>query len=132
MITVHILYEGLPLCGFSTAVLGEWPKGHKWVTIDDEDDLEDLAYWLRVKAVDVKRCSQCEARRDKLGPWQIIDTDNFGGDYPNETFIATGIAYKPFAECMCEALNAKYSGNTSLRMYLVVGANYKLQPGFEP
>jgi hypothetical protein len=29
--TVHLLRHGLPLCGFSTKVPGEWPPNHVWV-----------------------------------------------------------------------------------------------------
>ncbi len=64
---------------------------------------------------------------------RIIDTDNFGGDYPNETFIATGIKDKEMAEVMCEALNAKYCNHPSAsRFYRVVEDDYNLVPGFEP
>lgn len=62
---------------------------------------------------------------------KIVDTDNFGGDYPDEKVIAEGITYKPFAELMAEALNA-YAGEHSSRYYKVVQDDYILQPGFEP
>lgn len=29
--TVHILFNGLPLCGFSNELPGRWPEGHWWV-----------------------------------------------------------------------------------------------------
>jgi len=32
---VHILDAGVPLCGFSDKVPGEWPAGHKWVRRDE-------------------------------------------------------------------------------------------------
>ena len=28
---VHILWHGLPMCGFSNALPCDWPKGHTWV-----------------------------------------------------------------------------------------------------
>lgn len=37
---VHILLHGYPLCD-GTSKLGiphDWPKGHKWVTVDESDD----------------------------------------------------------------------------------------------
>lgn len=34
--TVHILRHGLPLCGFTTRVPGDWPAGNTWVPVDDE------------------------------------------------------------------------------------------------
>lgn len=61
----------------------------------------------------------------------IIDTDNFGGDYPNEKVIASGIKRREHAKTMCEALN-KWSGRDSSRFYMVVEDDYKLRPGFEP
>ncbi len=63
---------------------------------------------------------------------KIVDTDNFGRDYPNETIIAEGITWKPFAETMCQALNNKYGGDYAPRYYKVVEDDYKLEPGFEP
>lgn len=29
---IHILFEGLSLCRFTTEVPGKWPEGHKWVS----------------------------------------------------------------------------------------------------
>ena len=64
--------------------------------------------------------------------YRIIDTDNFGGDYPDEKVVAAGITYKPFADTMAEALCKKYSENGGRRFYLVVEDDYELKPGFEP
>jgi len=33
--TVHVLRQGLPLCGFSTEVPANWPPGHTWTHEDD-------------------------------------------------------------------------------------------------
>jgi hypothetical protein len=63
--------------------------------------------------------------------YRIIDTDNFGGDYPNEKVIASGITYKRHADIMVEALNA-HGGPNDPRFYRVVEDDYELQPGFEP
>jgi hypothetical protein len=66
---------------------------------------------------------------------KIVDTDNFGGDYPNEQLIADNITNKEMGEVMAEALNAKYCAPTNpfaYRYYKLVEDAYKLQPGFEP
>ena len=64
---------------------------------------------------------------------KIVDTDNHGGDYPNEKVIADNITREDFAKVMCKALNDKYCNNNyAPRHYKVVADDYKLQPGFEP
>jgi hypothetical protein len=60
---------------------------------------------------------------------KIISTDNFGGDYPNEKFVAEGISNPNFARVMALALNDSFSGD---RYYKVVTDEYVLLPGFEP
>jgi hypothetical protein len=60
--TVHILYEGLPLCGFSTTVPRDWPEGHRWVTIEDRTPLSEHG---NVDA-DAQRCKVCERQRELL------------------------------------------------------------------
>jgi oligoribonuclease len=37
---VHVLYEGLALCGFWSGVPGEWPPGHRWVSYQEEGVLD--------------------------------------------------------------------------------------------
>lgn len=63
---------------------------------------------------------------------KIINTDNFGGDYPDEQVVADVHYSKEFADVMCAAINAKFSGDTASRYYKVVEDDYVLQPGFEP
>lgn len=63
---------------------------------------------------------------------RIVETDNFGGDYPNEEFIAINIPTIEMANVMAAALNTKYSGDDAREYYKVVEADYELQPGFEP
>lgn len=63
---------------------------------------------------------------------KIVDTDNFGGDYPNEQVIADNIQSQKYADIMCEALNAKVGGEHALRYYKVVADDYVLVPGFQP
>ena len=65
------------------------------------------------------------------GPWCIVDTDNFGGDYPDEQWIAVGIQHRDHAETMAEAMCAR-SGPSGPRSYRVVPSDYILQPGFMP
>ena len=61
---------------------------------------------------------------------RIVDTDNFGGDYPDEKFLLW-VMPKEDAERIAEILNNR-SGDNSARYYKVVENDYKLQPGFEP
>jgi len=61
---------------------------------------------------------------------RIVDTDNFGGDYPNEKFHHCSMS-KEDAQAICDILN-KYGGPYAARYYKVVPDDYKLQPGFEP
>ena len=35
--TVHVLYHGLPLCGFSNLTPVNWEKGNLWVGVADRD-----------------------------------------------------------------------------------------------
>lgn len=63
--------------------------------------------------------------------YRIVDTDNFGGDYPNEKFV--GEPFETYAEA--RAASSILNGNTddpSPRYYKVVEEPYELQPGFEP
>lgn len=58
---------------------------------------------------------------------KIIETDNYGGDYPDGEVIACGIRDLAFAQVMADALNDKFC---SSRFYRVVVDDYVLQPGF--
>jgi len=68
---------------------------------------------------------------DFVQTWAIVDTDNYGGDYPDERFVAFGIRSEKEADRMAEALNRNL-GEHSPRYYMVRAKPYKLQPGFEP
>lgn len=70
-----------------------------------------------------------EAIRDINCSWAVVDTDNFGGDYPNEKFMATGLT-KQEAEDRATFLNRGHNGYSS-RWYKIVPQPYTLQPGFE-
>lgn len=63
---------------------------------------------------------------------RIIETDNFGGDYPNESFLNLPPMPKEKADAICALINCALSGPDSLRYWKVVDNNYVLQPGFEP
>jgi hypothetical protein len=66
--------------------------------------------------------------------WRVIDTDNFGGDYPNESFVAVGIKTEAEAQRYADAAN-KQMGEHALRFLKVVKhieIGYSLAPGFEP
>ena len=61
----------------------------------------------------------------------VVDTDNFGGDYPNEKFVIRCWLSEPSAILIARVLNFE-SGENSPRCYKVVQRGYELQPGFEP
>lgn len=62
--------------------------------------------------------------------YRIINTDNFGGDYPNEKFVGTMFDSKEAAIKEADRLNGTYGGSN--RFYKIVLDGYILQPGFEP
>lgn len=61
---------------------------------------------------------------------RIVETDNFGGDYPNESFLLF-IMSEEQAQRIVEAINDA-ADPESRRYWKVVKNDYKLQPGFEP
>ncbi len=63
--------------------------------------------------------------------YRIVNTDNFGGDYPNETFVEQDFLTKFEAQEIADGLNA-YFGPNAPRYYKVVEMPYELAPGFEP
>lgn len=60
---------------------------------------------------------------------RIVDTDNFGGDYPNEKFLLWQMNERD-CQAVCDILNDRAGPNAS-RFYKVVPNDYILQPGFE-
>ncbi|ELZ3649990.1 hypothetical protein ULT26_004284 [Salmonella enterica] len=65
--------------------------------------------------------------------YKIVNTDNFGGDYPDEEFV-TGLPYfhtKERAQRVADAINSTVPGDHH-RYWKVVDEDYTLQPGFEP
>lgn len=61
---------------------------------------------------------------------RIVDTDNFGGDYPDEKFVLWDLP-EHVARKIADALN-EHGGMYASRHYMVVDGDYKLRPGFEP
>lgn len=64
---------------------------------------------------------------------KIVQTDNFGGDYPDECFV-TGLRHSlPLekAQAICKVINEQLSGESAPRWWTVVDDDYKLAPGFE-
>ena len=63
---------------------------------------------------------------------RIVNTDNFGGDYPNESFVKLPSLDKELADKLCKRINEAWGGEYAPRYWKVVEDDYKLQPGFEP
>lgn len=61
---------------------------------------------------------------------RVVDTDNFGKDYPDEKFVTESISLDQ-ATRIAKDENDK-RGVYSSRYWKVVFDEYKLQPGFEP
>lgn len=61
---------------------------------------------------------------------RIVDTDNYGGDYPNERFLLWYMSEK-HARKIVDVIN-EAAGPTSNRYWKVVDNDYELQSGFEP
>lgn len=69
-----------------------------------------------------------------MDEYRIINTDNFGGDYPNEKFVEN-LPYlnnKQDADIIVNAINSVVRNPNASRFWRVVKMPYTLQPGFEP
>jgi hypothetical protein len=73
-------------------------------------------------------CPHCSAKKTI---YRIVNTDNFGGDYPDEKFVGEEYTDKDAADKEAETLNGPYPEHNS-RYHKVVEMPYELQPGFEP
>lgn len=63
---------------------------------------------------------------------KIVETDNFGGDYPNEKFVQPLPALmRAHAQRIADAINSELPGRYP-RYWKVVDDDYQLQSGFEP
>lgn len=70
-----------------------------------------------------------------LTRYKIVETDNFGGDYPDEKFVNLPALPPAEAAELCSHINEIYNklhGPTRDRYYKIVPENYVLIPGFEP
>lgn len=63
--------------------------------------------------------------------YRVVNTDNFGADYPDERFVGPEYDTKGEAQSAATRLNI-LGGPCSSRFYKVVELPYKLQPGFTP
>lgn len=63
--------------------------------------------------------------------WQVVNTDNFGSDYPNEKFVGEPYESKQAAEDEAKRLNGPFP-DYATRYHKVVQLPYTLKPGFEP
>ena len=68
-----------------------------------------------------------------MDEYKIVNTDNFGSDYPNERFIDNlpYLSSEWHAQTIADAINNITSPNCS-RFWKVVKMPYTLQPGFKP
>lgn len=65
--------------------------------------------------------------------FKIVETDNFGGDYPNEKFVSLPTTTKEGAELIVKAINYVLNPDgMQSRHWKVVPEDYVLVPGFEP
>lgn len=62
---------------------------------------------------------------------KIVETDNYGGDYPNERFVNLPPMKEAHAKAVAAAINEGF-GEHSSRYWIVVSDDYKLAPAFEP
>jgi hypothetical protein len=68
-----------------------------------------------------------------MNGFRIVETDNYGGDYPDEKFILGWIPTRVRAQLLVDAINSEFCpSGLSRRFYKVVELPYELQPGFEP
>ena len=64
--------------------------------------------------------------------YRVVETDNFGGDYPNESFEGPLMTYEE-CERVAETFNmATHADHGGSRYYKTEHRSYKLAPGFEP
>lgn len=76
---------------------------------------------------DEGRAAECFALQRAF---RVIETDNYGRDYPNESFHGPVMTYCK-ASAVVDIFNASLGPNPD-RWYRIVDQDYTLQPGFEP
>ena len=62
--------------------------------------------------------------------YRVVETDNFGGDYPNESFAGPPLSRKD-ADRVADIFNSATPASHP-RVWKVEPETYTLQPGFEP
>ena len=63
--------------------------------------------------------------------WRIVETCNFGGDYPDESFVGPAFKSQAVAQKIADYINGDFADSCP-RYWKVVAEDYKLQSGFEP
>lgn len=65
--------------------------------------------------------------------YKIVETDNYDGDYPDESFVNIPATDRASAVRIQIEINAAHCiGDDCPRYWKVVKEDYILQPGFEP
>lgn len=65
--------------------------------------------------------------------FRVVNTDNFGGDYPYEKFVGPEFNTKEEAQKFADEKNGPYErAQYASRYFKVVKMPYKLAPAFEP
>lgn len=99
-------------------------------------DINPAEFAVKAQA-ELNKMADVEEERDRYRKalystaMRIVNTDNFGGDYPDESFIF-GPMTSEAAQEICSALNKHFSGELAPRYWKVVPNDYKLIGGFEP
>lgn len=65
--------------------------------------------------------------------WKIVEGDNFGRDYPNETFVNLSPTTFEKAQSIANVINSIFCDHDqATRFWRVEHQDYGLQPGFTP
>lgn len=87
---------------------------------------------MRIAAAIVAESIERSQRKNlKMALKRIVETDNFGGDYPNEKFLPIPPVDEASARVIAYEIN-KATGENGPRFWKVVDVDYVLQSGFEP
>lgn len=67
-----------------------------------------------------------------MSRYRVVNTDNFGGDYPDESFASPSLT-RENAKAVADIFNSEHCAeDSSPRFWKVVELPYELRPGFEP
>jgi hypothetical protein len=111
--------------------MGDSGKDDAKVCVDIGDILRSITSPFDVK-YEIDELTVSAMRESDVAPGiKLVNTDNYGGDYPNEYFLNAWFGTKEHAQEVADLLN-KAMGQHADRWWKVVDAGYKLQPGFEP